>query len=212
MMATIKAKVAIIGAGPSGLLLGQLLTNQGISNIIVERVSADYVLSRIRAGILEQGFVDLIREAGVNARMDREGEVHDGFSIFSDGQLTRIDLKNLTGGKTVLCYGQTEITKDLMDARVKAHSKTYYESSNVIIHDVNSDQPVITFEHNGESYRLECDYVAGCDGFHGVSRKTIPSHIRIEHERVYPFGWLGLLSDTPPVSEELIYKFLCLIP
>ncbi|MBR9910126.1 MAG: 4-hydroxybenzoate 3-monooxygenase [Gammaproteobacteria bacterium] len=205
-MPTITTQVAIIGAGPSGLLLGQLLSKQGISNIILERVTGEYVLGRIRAGILEQGFVDLVHEAGVGERMQREGEVHDGFEIAVYGQRTHIDLKTLAGGKTVMCYGQTEITRDLMEARQQAGLQTYYQSSDVALCDVKSDKPYVTFQHQGESYRLECDYIAGCDGYHGVSRKTIPEDLRTEHERVYPFGWLGLLSDTPPVSEELIYS------
>ena len=204
-MPTFKTQVAIIGAGPSGLLLGQLLAKQGISNIIIERVTGDYVLGRIRAGILEQGMVDLMREAGVAERMDAEGEIHDGFEIANNGQLTHIDLKKLTGGNTVMCYGQTEVTRDLMEAREQAQLQTCYEASDVVLHDVKSDSPSVSFQYQGEAYRLECDYIAGCDGYHGVSRKTIPEHVRTEYERVYPFGWLGLLSDTPPVAEELIY-------
>lgn len=204
-MKQLATQVAIIGAGPSGLLLGQLLALKGIDNVILERVSGDYVLGRIRAGILEQGFVNLVREAGVNQRMDDEGEIHDGFNIYANGQLTRIDLKKLTGGDVVVCYGQTEITRDLMDARASAGLTTYYESSDVALHDVKSDKPYVTFKHNGEEYQLNCDFIAGCDGFHGVSRKTIPAEVRTEHERIYNFGWLGLLSDTPPVNEELIY-------
>lgn len=204
-MKTLKTQVAIIGAGPSGLLLGQLLAKQGIDNIILERVTGDYVLGRIRAGILEQGFADLVREAGVGARMDQEGEVHEGFEIAVDGQCTHIDLKKLTGGKVVVCYGQVEITKDLMEARAAAGLETYYEASKVQPHNVKSEQPSVSFEYQGEQYVLECDYIAGCDGFHGVSRQTIPAEVRTEYERVYPFGWLGLLSETPPVSEELIY-------
>ena len=204
-MNTLNTQVAIIGAGPSGLLLGQLLAKQGIDNIIVERVSGEYVLGRIRAGILEQGFVDLVREAGVNERMDKEGHVHEGFDISYYGQVFNINIKELTEGKTVMCYGQTEITRDLMEAREAAALTTYYESSDTAIHDAKSDAPYVTFEHGGESYRLNCDVVVGCDGFHGVSRQTIPAEQRTEHERVSPFGWLGLLSDTPPVSDELIY-------
>lgn len=204
-MNTISTQVAIIGAGPSGLLLGQLLAKQGISNIILERVTGDYVLGRIRAGILEQGFADLVREAGVGERMDTEGEIHEGVEIAADGERTHIDLKGLTDGDVVICYGQTEITQDLMDARAKAELETYYETSDVELHDVTESSPSVTFEHQGEQYTLNCDYVAGCDGFYGVSRQTIPQEKRTEHERVYPFGWLGLLSDTPPVSEELIY-------
>ena len=204
-MNAINTQVAIIGAGPSGLLLGQLLAKQGISNVILERMTDDYVLGRIRAGILEQGFADLVREAGVAQRMDSEGEVHEGVEIAVDGKRTHIDLKGLTGGDVVICYGQTEITRDMMDARQAAGLETYYEASNVELHDVTASKPSLTFEYRGEQYTLNCDYIAGCDGFYGPSRQAIPAEKRTEHERVYPFGWLGFLSDTPPVSEELIY-------
>ena len=204
-MQVIKTQVAIIGGGPSGLLLGQLLSKQGIDNIIIERVSGDYVLGRIRAGILEQGLVDLLREAGVSERMDKEGHVHDGFAISYYGTPYRIDLHQLTEGQTVMCYGQTEVTRDLMAARQAKGLSTYYSASEVALHGVQSARPSVTFVQEGISYTLECDYIAGCDGFHGVSRQTIPQDKRQEFERVYPFGWLGLLSDTPPVSDELIY-------
>ena len=204
-MKTINTQVAIIGAGPSGLLLGQLLAKSGIHNIIIERVSGDYVLGRIRAGILEQGFVKLVREAGAADRMDREGEVHDGFAIAEGDNLTRIDMQALTGGDVVVCYGQVEITRDLMKTRQDAGLTTLYEVDDTQIHEPTSDQPYVTFNHAGEAHRLNCAFIAGCDGFHGVSRQTIPEELRTEHERVYPFGWLGLLSETPPVDEELIY-------
>jgi p-hydroxybenzoate 3-monooxygenase len=204
-MKTLHTQVAIIGAGPSGLLLGQLLARRGISNIIVERMSGDYVLGRIRAGILETGFAQLVREAGVATRMDAEGLVHDGFDIAMGERRTRIDLKGLTGGSAVICYGQVEITRDLMEARAAAGLQTCYEASDVQPHDVTGEQPYLTFFWQGEQYRLDCDYVAGCDGFHGVSRQTIPAALRTEHTRTYPFGWLGVLSETPPVSHELIY-------
>nr|WP_298167898.1 4-hydroxybenzoate 3-monooxygenase [uncultured Pseudomonas sp.] len=200
-----KTRVAIIGAGPSGLLLGQLLHNAGIDNVIVERQSPDYVLGRIRAGVLEQGMVDLLREAGVAARMDREGLVHDGFELAFDGRCEHIDLKGLTGGKTVMVYGQTEVTRDLMEARERCGAQTFYNASQVQPHDIDSAQPYLTFEHNGETLRLDCDYIAGCDGFHGVARQSIPAGVLKEFERVYPFGWLGILADTPPVADELIY-------
>jgi p-hydroxybenzoate 3-monooxygenase len=200
----ITTRVAIIGAGPSGLLLGQLLVKQGISNIILERVSADYVLGRIRAGIIEQGFANLLREAGVANRMDAEGRVHDGVEIAADDLRVRIDLKKLTG-KVVVCYGQSEITRDLMEARAAAELQTLYEAKNVALHDLLESNPSVTFEHQGQRYELSCDYIAGCDGFHGVSRQSIPQEKRTEFERVFPFGWLGILSDTPPVSDELIY-------
>jgi p-hydroxybenzoate 3-monooxygenase len=205
IMKTLKTQVAIIGAGPSGLLLGQLLHNAGIQTLILERQSADYVQGRIRAGVLEQGMVDLLREAGVSQRMDREGLVHDGFELALNGQLTHIDLKALTGGQSVMIYGQTEVTRDLMSARAAAGASTFYEARNVQPHDVKSDRPWLTFEHQGETYRLECDYIAGCDGFHGVARQSIPQESLKIFERVYPFGWLGILSDTPPVHAELVY-------
>ena len=194
-MNTLDTQVAIIGAGPAGLLLGQLLGKQGISNIILERATGDYVLGRIRAGILEQGFADLVREAGVAERMDAEGEIHEGVEIASDGERFHIDLKGLTGGDVVICYGQTEITRDLMDARAEAGLKTYYEATDVALHNVADERPSVTFGYQGEQYTLNCDYIAGCDGFYGPSRQAIPADKRTEHERVYPFGWLGLLRS-----------------
>jgi len=205
IMKTLNTQVAIIGAGPSGLLLGQLLHNAGIQTLILERQSADYVAGRIRAGVLEQGMVDLLREAGVSHRMDREGLVHDGFALALDGQLTPIDLKALTGGQSVMVYGQTEVTRDLMAARAEAGATTLYEVRDVQPHDLKSDRPWLTFEHQGQAFRLECDYIAGCDGFHGVARQSIPPESLTIFERVYPFGWLGILADTPPVHEELVY-------
>ncbi|WP_409526541.1 4-hydroxybenzoate 3-monooxygenase [Nitrincola sp. MINF-07-Sa-05] len=200
-----KTQVAIIGGGPSGLLLGQLLHKQGIDNIIVERVNGDYVLGRIRAGILEQGLVGLLHEAGVAERMMQEGHVHDGVELSINDERFRIDLKKYADGSSVMCYGQTEITRDLMAAREAAGLATLYEAENTELHDVKTDSPYVTFIKDGEPHRLECQFIAGCDGFHGVSRKTIPDDSRKEFERVYPFGWLGLLSDTPPCNEELIY-------
>jgi p-hydroxybenzoate 3-monooxygenase len=200
-----KTQVAIIGAGPSGLLLGQLLTRAGIDNIILERQAPEYVLGRIRAGVLEQGTVDLMREAGVSERMDAEGLVHEGIELVYGGKRDRLDLKMLSGGSTVLVYGQTEVTRDLMEARRAAGATTIYQAADVRLHDVKDEEPYVTFERDGESVRLDCDYIAGCDGFHGVSRQTIPAEVQRHYERVYPFGWLGLLSDTPPVSHELIY-------
>ncbi|NOZ66815.1 MAG: 4-hydroxybenzoate 3-monooxygenase [Alphaproteobacteria bacterium] len=200
-----KTQVAIIGAGPSGLLLGQLLHKKDIDNVVLERVTPDYVLGRIRAGVLEQGFADLMREAGVGARMDSDGEVHDGVEIVVNGRRERIDLKGLTGGDTVIVYGQTELTRDLMEARANSNQTTHYEVSNVQPHDMLEEQPYVTYEKDGKSYKLECDYIAGCDGFHGVSRKSIPEDCITEYEQLYPGGWLGLLSDTPPVNPELVY-------
>ncbi len=200
-MKTLKTQVAIIGAGPSGLLLGQLLHEAGIETLILERQSADYVQGRIRAGVLEQGMVDLLREAGVSRRMDMEGLVHDGFELAINGQLVHIDLKALTGGQSVMIYGQTEVTRDLMAARADAGGVTFYEASHVQPHDLKSERPWLTFEHQGETFRLDCDYIAGCDGFHGVARQSIPAESLKVFERVYPFGWLGVLADTPPVHD-----------
>ncbi|MFJ3050763.1 4-hydroxybenzoate 3-monooxygenase [Pseudomonas nitroreducens] len=200
-----KTQVAIIGAGPAGLLLGQLLHKAGIDTVILERQTPDYVLSRIRAGVLEQGTADLLREAGAGARMDAEGLLHDGFELVLNGRRERIDLKNLTGGKQVMVYGQTEVTRDLMQARATSGAMSVYEAADVELHDVTSEKPYVTFTHQGERVRLDCDYIAGCDGFHGVARRSIPAERLSVFERVYPFGWLGLLSDTPPVSHELIY-------
>ncbi|MBV4544200.1 4-hydroxybenzoate 3-monooxygenase [Pseudomonas vlassakiae] len=198
-------QVAIIGAGPSGLLLGQLLHKAGIHTVILERQPPEYVLGRIRAGVLEQGTVDLLREAGVADRMDREGLVHEGVELLVAGRRQRLDLKGLTGGKTVMVYGQTEVTRDLMQARDASGAPIIYSASNVQLHELKGERPYVTFEKDGKAHRLECDYIAGCDGFHGVSRKSIPAGVLKEYERVYPFGWLGMLSDTPPVNHELIY-------
>jgi len=200
-----KTQVAIIGAGPSGLLLGQLLHKAGIETVIVERQTPEYVLGRIRAGVLEQGTVDLLREAGVAARMDREGLVHEGVELLVGGRRQRLDLKALTGGKTVMVYGQTEVTRDLMQAREASGAPIIYAASNVQPHELKGERPYLTFEKDGQVHRLDCDYIAGCDGFHGISRQSIPEGVLKQYERVYPFGWLGLLSDTPPVNHELIY-------
>lgn len=200
-----KTQVAIIGAGPSGLLLGQLLYKAGIDTVILERQTPDYVLGRIRAGVLEQGTVDLLREAGVAERMDREGLVHEGVELLVGGRRQRLDLKALTGGKTVMVYGQTEVTRDLMQARQASGAPIIYSASQVQVHGLDTSQPFVTFEQDGQRQRLDCDYIAGCDGFHGVSRQSIPAGVLKQYERVYPFGWLGLLADTPPVNHELIY-------
>ncbi|WP_122413616.1 4-hydroxybenzoate 3-monooxygenase [Pseudomonas viridiflava] len=200
-----KTQVAIIGSGPSGLLLGQLLQRAGIDNVIVERKNPDYILSRIRAGVLEQGMVDMLREAGVSERMDAEGLIHDGFELAFDGRCERIDLKSLANGRTVMVYGQTEVTRDLMQARSACGAMTVYDAEDVQPHDLKTDRPYVTFVKNGETVRLDCDYIAGCDGFHGVSRQAIPAEALKVFERVYPFGWLGVLADTPPVNDELVY-------
>jgi p-hydroxybenzoate 3-monooxygenase len=202
-------QVGIVGAGPSGLLLSQLLSRHGIDNIVVEQRSREYVEGRIRAGVLEQGTVDLLRAAGVGDRLQREGLVHAGFEIAFAGRRERIDLKNLTGGDTVTVYGQTEITKDLVEARVAAGGQLRFEADHVSVHDFSDDgsavRPKIRYRKASRNYELSCDFIAGCDGYHGVCRPSIPPHTLKTFERVYPFGWLGVLSDTPPVSEELIY-------
>ncbi|MET0282669.1 MAG: 4-hydroxybenzoate 3-monooxygenase [Steroidobacteraceae bacterium] len=199
-----RTQVAIVGAGPAGLLLGQLLHKAGIDAVIVERQSAQHVRNRIRAGVLEQVTVDLLDAAGVGQRMRSEGLVHDGFQILVDGQRHRVDLRHLTGGSGVLVYGQTELTRDLMEAREAAGLSTIYEARDVAISGIDA-RPCVTWLQDGREQRLDCDFIAGCDGFHGVCRASVPKSAVREFERVYPFGWLGMLSETPPVSDELIY-------
>jgi len=199
-----RTQVAIIGGGPSGLLLSQLLMKDGIDAIVLERQTRAHVLSRIRAGVLEQGFVDLMREAGVSERMDREGYVHDGTVMSYDNDEVRIDFTALAG-RPVTVYGQTEVTRDLYEARDASGGNTEFEVEGVEIHGRDTEAPYVTYRKDGVEYRIDCDFVAGCDGFHGVSRKTIPDNVRKDYEKVYPFGWLGILSETPPVHHELIY-------
>jgi p-hydroxybenzoate 3-monooxygenase len=199
-----RTQVAIIGAGPSGLLLGQLLNKHGIDNVIVERQTGEYVLGRVRAGVIEQVTIDLLDEAGVGARMHEDGLVHEGVQICVDGVRHRISFKEMTG-KAVMVYGQTEITKDLMDGRATSGAPTIYAAHDVALHGIFGDNPRVTFRADGKAQELACDFIAGCDGFHGISRKSVPPSAVTAHERVYPLGWLGVLSDTPPVSEELIY-------
>jgi len=200
-----RVQVAIIGAGPSGLLLGQLLHLAGIEAIVLEQRSADYVLGRIRAGVLEQGAVDLLDSAGVGARLRAQGLVHGGIELCFGGTSHRIDLRASTGGKSVTVYGQTEVTKDLMDARAAAGAQTVYQAEDVRVRDFDGRRPVVRYRKDGGEREIECDFVAGCDGFHGVCRQSVPQSAIRTYERVYPFGWLGVLCDTPPVSEELIY-------
>ena len=201
-----RTQVAIVGAGPSGLLLGALLHRAGVDALIVERQSADYVLGRIRAGVLEQTTVDLLDTAGVGERMHREGLVHGGFELCFGGARHRIDLHGLTGGKQVMVYGQTEVTRDLMAARAAAGLPTVYEAADVRLHDFDTDRPRVSFRRDGVEHTVACDFIAGCDGYHGVSRASVPAGAIRTYEKVYPFGWLGVLSDTPPVSHELIYS------
>jgi p-hydroxybenzoate 3-monooxygenase len=200
-----RTQVVIVGAGPSGLLLGQLLFKAGVDAIILERQSPEYVLSRIRAGVLEQVTLDVLAQAGVDQRLKKEGLVHTGFDLLFKSERHRIDLESLTGGQKVMVYGQTEVTRDLMDARQAAGLTTIYETNDVAIHDFDSDHPSVSYEKDGQRHTITCDFIAGCDGFHGVCRASVPSKSIQEFEKVYPFGWLGVLSDTPPVHEELIY-------
>lgn len=204
-MKTKKTQVAIIGAGPSGLLLSLLLNKQGISTITLERVTGEYVLGRIRAGVLEQGFAKLVREAGIGHNMDTLGEVHNGVEIAFGDELVGINLKELTG-ESVIVYGQVDITRDMMSECEKRGINIVYEAKDVKLYDINSDTPFIIYTKDGEEVKIECDYIAGCDGFHGVSRQSIPSEIRTEYEKVYPFGWLGIMAKTKPVNKELIYS------
>lgn len=200
-----KTQVGIIGGGPSGLLLSQLLHLKGIDNVVLEKHSREYVLGRIRAGVLEHGFAELMREAQCGDRMDREGEIHDGFYIAHDGGKSRVDLAGHTGGNSVVVYGQTELTRDLYEARDKMGGQVIHNAEDVKPHDLKSDAPYLTYREGDEIRRIDCDYIIGADGFHGVSRKSIPGDVLREYEKVYPFGWLGVLSRTKPVSPELIY-------
>ena len=199
-----RTQVAIIGGGPSGLLLARLLQLKGIDAVVLERRTRAHVLSRIRAGVLERGFVALMHKAGLGKRMAREGFEHEGTNIAFDGHRFRIDFKRLTG-HAVMVYGQTEVTRDLYDAHERAGTQILFEAQDAEIHGADTQAPYVSFRHEGQARRLDCDYIAGCDGFHGVSRQTIPENVRKEHELVYPFGWLGILSETPPVTDELTY-------
>jgi len=199
-----RTRVVIIGGGPAGLMLARQLQLAGHESVILERQSREYVMARVRAGVLEWGTVELLRSLGVGARMDREGFVHDGVGMSFSGRQIRIDFKALVG-KSVMVYGQTEVTKDLYAALDAAGVTIVDEAADVTPHDITTDAPFVTYSKDGVDHRIDCDYIAGCDGYHGVSRTAIPSTVLREYERVYPFGWLGILSETPPVDHELIY-------
>jgi p-hydroxybenzoate 3-monooxygenase len=201
----VRTQVAIIGGGPSGLLLAQLLHTRGIESVVLERKTKDYVLSRIRAGVLERGMLQLMDEAGCSDRMRAENYSHDGTYISYGEESFRIDFAALTG-HPVMVYGQTEVTRDLYDAREKTGGPIEFNVDDVVINSADGDTPYITYTVDGQPRRIDCDFVAGCDGFHGVSRQTIPLSVRREYEKVYPFGWLGILSETPPVNHELVYS------
>ncbi|MBA4756603.1 MAG: 4-hydroxybenzoate 3-monooxygenase [Pseudomonadota bacterium] len=199
-----KTQVAIIGAGPAGLLLGHLLRAEGIETVIVERAAPDYVLGRIRAGVLERTMTDLMDQLGLGARMHAEGLPHDGFHLADGERLIRIDVAALTG-KQVMVYGQTEITRDLMEAAPERGLEIIYDAGDVALHDVDSDAPYLTYSKDGATHRIDAQFLCGCDGFHGPSRKAIPASVATAYEKVYPFGWLGILADVPPCNHELIY-------
>lgn len=204
-MATTRTQVGIIGAGPAGLLLSQILDKAGISSTVLERRDRAYVEGRIRAGVLEQGTVDLLNEAGVGERCAREGLVHSGIYIALENERLALDLTELTG-KHVVVYGQTEVTKDLIAARIATSGDLRFDCENVQIHDMDGERPRITYVAGDASHEVVCDFIAGCDGFHGVSRHSVPQDLLSVYERVYPFGWLGILAEAPPVADELIYS------
>jgi p-hydroxybenzoate 3-monooxygenase len=200
-----RTQVGIVGAGPAGLLLGHLLHRHGIESVVLEVRSRHYVEHRIRAGVLEQGTVDLLNEAGVGERMQREGLVHGGIELRFDRRGHRIDFPALAGGRTITVYGQTEVVKDLITARLEAGAPLLFEVDDVGVHDLDADRPAIRYTHEGEQHELRCDVIAGCDGFHGVCRPSVPDGALEEHQREYPFAWLGILAEVPPSTEELIY-------
>ena len=204
MVSQMRTQVGIIGAGPAGLLLARLLKIQGIDSVILEQRDRAYVESRIRAGVLEQGTATQLRDAGVAERLDREGLVHEGVEIAAGERHFRIDFQELTG-KTVVVYGQTEVCKDLIAARLAGDGPIVWNAADVAVHDIDGNRPRLTYRCDGQDHDLVCDFVAGCDGFHGVSRQSMPADLLRTFERVYPFGWLGILADVPPCSHELIY-------
>ena len=204
-MASHSTQVVIIGAGPAGLALAIKLDQLGIDNVVLEQRSKEYVLARIRAGILEQTSVDILNSMGADSRLKEEGILHHGVQLAFNNSLTAIGLGENTNGKVVTAYGQTEVTKDLCDLRAESANKTYYEATDVALHDFDSSAPYVTFIHNGSTHQMNCQIIAGCDGYHGVSRASVPEKATKIFEKSYPFGWLGLLADVPPVSAEVVY-------
>lgn len=200
-----RVQVVVIGSGPAGLILSQLLHHAGIEAVILERRSQDYVLGRIRAGVLEQGMVEMLERAQCARRLRAEGLVHGGINLAFGGERHRIDLASLTDGKHVTVYGQTEVTRDLMEARARVGGESIYEAEDVTPHDFDGEHPYVTYRKDGIEQRIDCDIIAGCDGFHGVSRQSVPDKAITTYERVYPFGWLGVMADVPPVNDEIIY-------
>ncbi|WP_299015452.1 4-hydroxybenzoate 3-monooxygenase [uncultured Caulobacter sp.] len=201
-----RTQVAIIGAGPAGLLLAHLLRRAGVDAVVIERRDREYVEGRVRAGVLEQVTVDLMNELGLGERMRAEGLIHTGTNIAADGDLFRIDMSELTGGSTVMVYGQQEVMKDLFDAAEPRGVRIVFDAEDVALHEIDGAKPYVTWRKDGAEQRLDCDFIAGCDGYHGVSRATIPADVLKTFERVYPFGWLGVLADVPPCDHELIYS------
>lgn len=202
---TLRTQVGIVGAGPAGLILGHLLHQQGIDSVIIENRDRDYVIERVRAGVLEQGTVDLMHDMGVGGRLDREGMRHGGVYLAFGGERHRIDMAGLTGGRAITIYGQSEVVKDLIAAREATGRPLAFDATEVNVHDIESATPSISYGHEGHDYRLECDFIAGCDGFHGICRPSIPKAALTTYERVYPFGWLGILAQAGPSSDELVY-------
>jgi len=202
-----RTQVGIVGAGPAGLVLSHLLHLHGIDSIVLENRSRHYVEERVRAGVLEQNTVDLLTEMGVGERMKREGLVHYGIELRFNGQGHRIDFRDLTGGKGITIYAQAEVLKDLNNARIATGGQVLFEVEDVSVHELDSAKPKIRYRKNGTEYEVHCDFIAGCDGFHGICRPSIPAGVLTEYDRMYPFGWLGILAEAPPSSDELIYAY-----
>ena len=206
-MASSRTQVGIVGAGPAGLLLGHLLHLNGIESIIVENRRREYVIDRVRAGVLEQGTVDLLNAIGIGAGLRRSGLRHQGLYVSFRGQRHRIDLADLTGGRAITVYGQNEVVRDLIDARIATARPLYFEAERVSVDGLDSADPMLRFQHGGTDHQIRCDFIAGCDGFHGICRPSIPDRALTVYERVYPFGWLGILAEAVPSCDELVYTY-----